>query len=107
MPASIKDVAGKAGVSIATVSRVLSGKGYISGDAREKVVAAVKALGYRPKGVQPARDADWTLPMTLRVDAAAHRLVFDNPTPYQVTVVDVTSAKPPVTKKLSATLPPL
>lgn len=51
MPASIKDVAGKAGVSIATVSRVLSGKGYISGDAREKVDAAVKALGYRPNRV--------------------------------------------------------
>jgi DNA-binding LacI/PurR family transcriptional regulator len=51
MPASIKDVAEKAGVSIATVSRVLSNKGYISGDAREKVEAAVKALGYRPNRV--------------------------------------------------------
>ncbi|MCA8092227.1 molecular chaperone [Burkholderia anthina] len=48
-------------------------------------------LFYRPKGVQPARDADWTLPMTLRVDAVAHRLVFDNPTPYHVTVVDVSA----------------
>ncbi|MBY4865579.1 molecular chaperone [Burkholderia anthina] len=48
-------------------------------------------LFYRPKGVQPARDEDWTLPMTLRVDAAAHQLVFDNPTPYHVTVVDVSS----------------
>ncbi|WP_175721992.1 fimbrial biogenesis chaperone [Burkholderia anthina] len=48
-------------------------------------------LFYRPKGVQPARDEDWTLPMTLRVDAAAHRLVFDNPTPYHVTVVDVSA----------------
>nr|WP_244099969.1 molecular chaperone [Burkholderia anthina] len=48
-------------------------------------------LFYRPKAVQPARDEDWTLPMTLRVDAAAHTLVFDNPTPYHVTVVDVRS----------------
>lgn len=48
-------------------------------------------LFYRPKAVQPARDEDWTLPMTLRVDAAAHRLVFDNPTPYHVTVVDVSA----------------
>uniref|UniRef100_UPI001588F06D fimbrial biogenesis chaperone n=1 Tax=Burkholderia anthina TaxID=179879 RepID=UPI001588F06D len=48
-------------------------------------------LFYRPKAVQPARDEDWTLPMTLRVDAAAHKLVFDNPTPYHVTVVDVSS----------------
>ncbi|RXV73788.1 molecular chaperone [Burkholderia stabilis] len=48
-------------------------------------------LFYRPKAVQPARDEDWTLPMTLRVDTAAHKLVFDNPTPYHVTVVDVSA----------------
>ncbi|WP_415750096.1 molecular chaperone [Burkholderia diffusa] len=48
-------------------------------------------LFYRPKAVQPARDEDWTLPMTLRVDAGAHKLVFDNPTPYHVTVVEVTA----------------
>ncbi|WP_342704334.1 molecular chaperone [Burkholderia arboris] len=48
-------------------------------------------LFYRPKAVQPTRDEDWTLPMTLRVDAAAHKLVFDNPTPYHVTVVDVSA----------------
>lgn len=51
MPSSIKDVATRAGVSIATVSRVLSGKGYISEDARLKVEAAVKELGYRPNRV--------------------------------------------------------
>ena len=32
-------------------------------------------LFYRPKAVQPARDEDWTLPMTLRVDSAAHARV--------------------------------
>ncbi|WP_323118326.1 fimbrial biogenesis chaperone [Burkholderia alba] len=46
-------------------------------------------LFYRPAGVQPARDADPTLPMTLKVDAAAQKLVFDNPTPYHVTVVEL------------------
>jgi len=51
MPFSIKDVAAKAGCSTATVSRVLSGKGYISDDARAKVEAAVEALGYRPNRV--------------------------------------------------------
>ncbi len=51
MPFSIKDVAAKAGCSTATVSRVLSGKGYISEDARAKVEAAVEALGYRPNRV--------------------------------------------------------
>lgn len=48
-------------------------------------------LFYRPKAVQPARDEDWTLPMTLRVDSAAHALVFDNPTPYHITIVNLAS----------------
>lgn len=48
MNPSIKDVAAKAGCSIATVSRVLSGTGYISDEAREKVMDAVKELSYRP-----------------------------------------------------------
>lgn len=46
-------------------------------------------LFYRPKAVQPARDVDWTMPMTLRVDSAAHTLVFDNPTPYHITIVNL------------------
>jgi LacI family fructose operon transcriptional repressor len=45
---SIKDVAAMAGCSTATVSRVLSGTGYISEDAKAKVLAAVDALDYRP-----------------------------------------------------------
>ncbi len=48
MPSSIKQVAEHAGCSIATVSRVLSGTGYISEDAKTKVLAAVEALDYRP-----------------------------------------------------------
>lgn len=47
-PASIKDVAEKAGCSTATVSRVLSGSGYISAGAKAKVLAAVAELDYRP-----------------------------------------------------------
>lgn len=42
-----QDVAIRAGVSTATVGRVLSGKGYVSADARLKVEEAVKALNYR------------------------------------------------------------
>ena len=48
MTASIKDVAEKAGCSTATVSRVLSGTGYISEEAKAKVLAAVAELDYRP-----------------------------------------------------------
>lgn len=43
---TIKDVALKSGVSICTVSRVLSNKGYIKDSTRQKVMDAVHELGY-------------------------------------------------------------
>ncbi len=45
--ADIRDVATAAGVSIATVSRVLSGRGSSAPATREKVHSAVARLGYR------------------------------------------------------------
>lgn len=51
MPAKIEDVARQAGVSTATVSRVLSGKPYVSDDLRERVIGAVQELNYRPSRV--------------------------------------------------------
>lgn len=45
---SIEDVALKAGVSIATVSRVLNGTGYVSEETELRVLKAIKELGYRP-----------------------------------------------------------
>ncbi|RHW39003.1 LacI family transcriptional regulator [Neobacillus notoginsengisoli] len=49
--ASIKDVAGRAGVSVATVSRVLNDKGYVSEESRKKVQQAIKDLNYKPNAV--------------------------------------------------------
>ncbi|CAM5265794.1 MULTISPECIES: LacI family DNA-binding transcriptional regulator [Streptomyces] len=49
--AGIKDVAAEAGVSVATVSRVLNGHPSVSQEARTRVLAAVEALGYRPNAV--------------------------------------------------------
>ena len=46
--ASIKDVAAAAGVSTATVSRVLSNKPYIRPELRDRVMAAIERLEYRP-----------------------------------------------------------
>src|SRR5471030_2489058 len=46
--ARIKDVALAAGVSTATVSRVLSGSGPVRKELREKVLETVATLGYRP-----------------------------------------------------------
>jgi len=45
---SIEDVAKRAGVSIATVSRVLNGTGYVSEETEIKVLKAIKELGYAP-----------------------------------------------------------
>jgi LacI family transcriptional regulator len=48
---TIADVAARAGVSTATVSRILSGRAKARADTRERVVAAARELGYRPSGV--------------------------------------------------------
>lgn len=48
---SIKDVADAAGVSTATVSRVLADKPHISKELRDRVLTAVEKLNYRPNRV--------------------------------------------------------
>lgn len=53
MVTTIRDVAAAAGVSPATVSRVLNQRVEVGSDLRERVLAAVTELGYRPNG--PAR----------------------------------------------------
>jgi DNA-binding LacI/PurR family transcriptional regulator len=49
--ASLKDVAELAGVSTATVSLVLNDKKSVSAATKERVMASVEALGYRPNMV--------------------------------------------------------
>jgi LacI family transcriptional regulator len=48
---TIRDVAKHAQVSVATVSRVLNQKGYVSKQAEEAVAAAIKELDFRPNAV--------------------------------------------------------
>ena len=48
---TISDVASLAGVSTATVSRVLGQSGYVSGTARARIEAAIAELDYRPSSV--------------------------------------------------------
>ena len=43
---ALNDVARLAGVSKATASRALSGRGYVSGATRDRVVAAAAEIGY-------------------------------------------------------------
>ncbi len=44
---TLKDVASEAGVSTATVARVLHGRGFVSKDSRKSVEDAIKKTGYR------------------------------------------------------------
>ena len=46
--ASIKEIAQDIGVSAATVSNALTGKGRVSKELAERIQARAEALGYRP-----------------------------------------------------------
>ena len=48
---TIKDVAKKANVSVATVSRILNDLGGYSEETRKKVVAIVENMGYRRNAI--------------------------------------------------------
>ncbi|MBG9542407.1 LacI family transcriptional regulator [Cytobacillus firmus] len=51
MSYTIKDVAKKANVSIATVSRILNGQGGYSEKTKSKVLKVIEELGYQPNAV--------------------------------------------------------
>lgn len=46
--ANIQEVARRASVSISTVSRVLNGTARVNNDVKDRVLAAIEELGYRP-----------------------------------------------------------
>jgi len=48
---TIKDVAEAAGVSVATVSRVLNGNAYVKSPVRQRVMATAEELNYRPNRI--------------------------------------------------------
>lgn len=90
---TLKDVADAAGVSVATASRALAGRGDLARATRERVAGAAAALGYerspgtrgRPTTLDPRliefvlggfEDA-WTDAMTAGAREAAFRLGFD------------------------------
>jgi DNA-binding LacI/PurR family transcriptional regulator len=51
IPARMVDVAARAGVGVATVSRVLNGSPAVSTTTRERVLDAIRDLDYRPSSV--------------------------------------------------------
>ena len=65
--ASIKDVAERAGVSTATVSRVLANKAHIRPEIRARVLAAVEEMNYHPNRVARSLRAQRTSAIALIV----------------------------------------
>lgn len=49
--ANIKDVAQKANLSVATVSRYLNQNGYVSQKSKDKIIEAIEALNYKPNTI--------------------------------------------------------
>lgn len=52
--ATIKDVAKLAGVSVATVSRVINRNGYVNKETEEKIAACIKTLNFKPNSLARA-----------------------------------------------------
>ncbi|MCE1253855.1 MAG: LacI family transcriptional regulator [Anaerolineae bacterium] len=73
----IKDVANEAGVSTATVSRVLSNKPYVTAEARERVMAAIKKLGYRPNQIARSLRSQQTTALGLIVSDVCNPFFTD------------------------------
>ncbi|WML33788.1 LacI family DNA-binding transcriptional regulator [Clostridium sp. OS1-26] len=51
MSATINDIAGKAGVSLTTVSRVLNNSGYVKKETKIRVLKAIEELNYTPSAI--------------------------------------------------------
>ncbi|HEX5499764.1 MAG TPA: LacI family DNA-binding transcriptional regulator, partial [Thermomicrobiales bacterium] len=49
--ATIRDVAERAAVSRSTVSRFISGRGYVGPDARQRIMAAIEELAFVPNAM--------------------------------------------------------
>ena len=53
MAATIHDIAREAGVSIATVSKVINNKAHVSPDTRKRVLQVMEQLRYTPTPPRP------------------------------------------------------
>lgn len=78
MPYTISDVAKKAGVSTATVSKVINDKMYVSNKTREKVLKVMSELNYTPN-VSAANLAKQATRNILYADRFYKGLPFENP----------------------------
>jgi DNA-binding LacI/PurR family transcriptional regulator len=77
MPPTIGDVARMAGVGIGTVSRVLNRSSSVSDQTRQRVMAAIERLGYRPSPIARAFGRRRTHTLELIVPLFAGALFLD------------------------------
>jgi LacI family sucrose operon transcriptional repressor len=69
---TIKDVAERAGISVATVSRVLNNRGYLSAGIKKKVADAMESLDYNPNDLARSLQKRKSWLIGLIVPSAAH-----------------------------------
>jgi LacI family transcriptional regulator len=73
--ATLKDVAAAAGVSTATVARVVHGRGYVASETREQVQSAIRTTGYQLNAVAQGL-------RTRRTLVLGHLLLAISPNPF-------------------------
>lgn len=71
---TLADVAAAAGISKATVSKALNGRDDVSDETRERVLAAVTALGYRPTTTAAASSGRRALAVVFDIPASPYIL---------------------------------
>ena len=65
--ATIKDVARSSGYSVCTVSKALSGKGYIKSTTKRKILQVVDEIGYHPNHLAVSLKTGRTMALALIV----------------------------------------
>ncbi|MFP4178289.1 MAG: LacI family DNA-binding transcriptional regulator, partial [Acholeplasmataceae bacterium] len=71
--ANIKDVARKAGVGIATVSRVINHSGYVKKETREKIERVIRECGYVPNEIARSMTAQKNMIIAFMIPNTTHR----------------------------------
>lgn len=89
---SIRDVAGKAGVAISTVSKVLNHYPNVSEETRRKVTAVIEELGFVPNTIASALSSKKTGRIALVLDVNRHAQTVDE-IPMQYIIGAINQAK--------------
>ena len=75
---TIQDIADNLGLSKTTISRVISGKGRIGSETREKVLSYIREQGYQPNHIAKslAVSKTFNIAVTLPTDTELHEIPF-------------------------------